>query len=117
MEVVRMEELSDEKKTELWKAFHSTDLFGAPYTEFSKKLARMKMLQNFYFNDDIFRREIDGLRQKMEKKKVALKAVDKKIDELVAEADYRRYIASFESMKENFEARKKEMAKVEEAFR
>ncbi|MFH1391524.1 MAG: hypothetical protein ABIH20_04400 [Candidatus Diapherotrites archaeon] len=42
--------------------------------------------------------------------------INKKTDELLREAEYRRYIASFEHMKENYEARKKEMAKIKAAF-
>ncbi len=110
------EELSGQKKIELWKAFHPGSLMSPALEQMRTKQLKLATIQQFYDTDDIFRREIDGLRQKMEKKKLTLKEVEKKTEEFLREAEYRRYIATFEHMKENFDARKKEMAKIQEAF-
>ena len=111
------DELSEEKRIELWKAFHDTNLLGVPYNDYTKKQAKLTSLQNYYTSDDIFRREIDGLRQQMKKKKISLKAVDKKTDEFLKEAEYRRYIATFEHMQKNYNARKNQMAKIQDALK
>lgn len=111
------DELSDSRKIELWKEFHRGNLFGPSYTAAVEKQARLVRIQNFYENDDIFRREINGLKERMVKKKMKLKEVEKRIDELASEAEYRRYIASFEAMRQNYDARKSEMAKIGDAMR
>lgn len=110
------EELNEKKKLELWKAFHDNNILGPKFNAAAEKQAKLAKIQNYYDNDDIFRREIDALKEKMRKKKITLKQVESKTEEFLKEAEYRKYIATFEHMKENFDARKKEMAKIQEAF-
>lgn len=110
------DELSDEKKTELWREFHKNNLFGPTYKAAFEQQAKLLKIQGFYDTDDIFRREIDGIKERMQKKKIKLKDAEKKIEELGREAEFRHYIATFEQMKQNFEARKGEMAKIKNAF-
>ena len=103
----------DKQKTELFKAFREKDTRIEKYLDWQAHLNIMHALYQF---DDIFRREVDGLRKKTEKKKMDIEQINKKIDEFVREAEYRAYIASFDNMKKNYEARKKEMSKIKEAF-
>ncbi len=110
------EELSDEKKLELWKAFHTDSLFGPVYTRALEERLHLGLIQTFYDADDIFRRGIDFLRDSMAKKKMKRTEVDKKIGELLKEAEYRCYIATFGNMKKKYEVRKQEMAKIGEAM-
>ena len=110
------EGLSDEKKLELWRAFHTDNIFSPVYNKAMEERLRLGLIQTFYDTDDIFRREIDGFREKMVKKKIKIKEVEKKIGEFLKEGEYRRYMATFEHMKQKFDARKKEMAKIEEAL-
>jgi len=106
----------ESKAVELWKAFRSDSVFGDVVNEAMKERLRIAKIRLYYDTDDIFRRQIDGLKERMKKRKAKPKVIDAKMLELLREAEYRRYIASFDNMKENFEARKKEMAKVKSAF-
>ena len=105
-----------DEELELWREFHKGGSQGPALKKWAELRGREATLKIFYDTDDIFRREIDGLKEKMKKGGIKPKQADEKVEELLIEAKYRRYIASFENMKENFEARKKEMAKVKEAF-
>ncbi|GEM_PF-4791069 len=53
----------------------------------------------------------------MKKKKMSLKNVEKKTDEFLQEAEYRRYMATFEHMQKNYDARKSQMARIENALK
>ena len=112
-----MADLSDEKRIELWKAFHTDGMFGQVYNRAMEERMRLGLIQIFYDTDDIFRREIDFLKGSMAKKKMKVKEVEKKIGELLKEAEYRRYIATFDNMKKNYEARRSEMTKIDDAMR
>ena len=105
--------LSDEKKTELWKAFHTNDLYLPNYQKAIENQLRLAQIQGFYDTDSAFRTEIDDLRKKMQKKKIKKKMLDKKISELLQEAEYRRYISNFGKMRQNYEARKKTMTHIQ----
>ncbi len=100
----------------MWKASHTDGLFGPVYSLVMEERLRLGFIQSFYDTDDIFRREIDGLREKMAKKKIKIKEVEKKINEFLKEGEYRRYMETFENMKLNYESRKNEMAKIDEAL-
>ena len=108
--------LNDEKTTELWKAFHTDNLLGPNTQKAIENQLRLREIQGFYNTDDIFRREIDFLREKMTNKKIKFKETEKKIEQFLKEAQYRRYIATFENMKQNYQARKSQMTKIQEAL-
>ena len=106
----------EQKKVELFKAFHNASVYGATLLKAREEETKFAKIKLYYDTDDIFRRQIDGLKIRMKKKKVKPKVIDEKIAILLREAEYRRYIASFENMKINYEARKKEMTKIKQAF-
>ena len=106
----------EEKKVELFKAFHDDSVYGSTLLKAREEESKFAKIKLYYDTDDIFRRQIDGLKIRMKKKKVKPKVIDEKIAVLLREAEYRRYIASFENMKINYEARKKEMTKIKQAF-
>ena len=112
-----MTDKEDNRKTELFKAFHEDSILGNALDKFTKMQNRLATIKLFYDTDDIFRREIDALKNKAEKKKVDVEKIEEKVDEFLKEAEYRRYIASFEHMKQNYEARKKEMTKIKDALK
>jgi len=111
-----MDDKEEEKKVELFKAFHGQGIYGATLLKAREEEAKFAKIKLYYDTDDIFRRQIDSLKIRMEKKKAKPKEVEEKIAVLLKEAEYRRYIASFETMKINYEARKKEMTKIKQAF-
>jgi hypothetical protein len=111
------EKAKDEKKTELWKAFHDKSLFGSAFDEAMAKRQRFANVRLFYDTDTVFRREIDGLKKKMERTNMGLEKADAQVEEYLKEAEYRRYIATFENMRLNYDARKKEMDKLKDAFK
>ena len=108
--------MNDKEKLALWKAFHEKTGFDRTMEELVETQARLSLIKAFYSVDDIFRREIDGLKNKSGKKKTKGRDIEKTIDEYLEEAKYRAYMASFDNMKKNFEARKKDMSKIKEAF-
>ena len=103
--------MNDKEKLAIWKAFHEKTGFDRQMEKLAEIEARLSLIRTFYSVDDIFRREIDGLKKKSKKKKGS-KDVEKKIDEYLEEAKYRGYMASFDNMKKNYDARKKEMSKI-----
>ena len=112
-----MADLDEAKRLELWKAFHADGMFGQVYNRAMEERMRLGLIQTFYDTDDIFRREIDFLKQKMAKKKMKVKDVEKAIGELLKEAEYRRYIATFDNMQKNYDARRAEMSKIDDAMK
>ena len=109
-------QMDDKEKLKLWKDFHEESNFDKKMMKLAEIEARLSLIKTFYSVDDIFRREIDGLKNKSGKKKIKAGDIEKTIDEYLEEAKYRAYMASFDNMKKNFEARKKEMTKIKEAF-
>ncbi len=104
--------MNDKEKLKLWKAFHEKTGLDKRMEELAEIEARLSLIKTFYSVDDIVRREIDGLKNKSQKKKTKDRDIEKTIDEYLEEAKYRAYMASFSNMKKNYEARKKEMSKI-----
>ena len=89
---------NDEKKTELFKAFNSNSIYGIAVEKAFEERQKLAKIKLYYDTDDIFRREIDHLKDNLKKaKKPDTNFFESKIEELLREAEYRRYIASFET--------------------
>ncbi len=113
------------KKVEFERQFHKDNPIEALDSFFEGKASRVEA-QEYYEHDDIFRKEADSLKARFEKKfKTAKKGqyvkldeeLRKEQDELLAEARLRRHILSFDTMKKNYYARKKEFEKIEKVFK
>ena len=112
------EKTEEEKKLDLFKAFGGS-IHGSAYLKAQEQRLLLGRIKVYYDTDDIFRREIDHLKEKMKKdlkKGKPVKETDDLVLELLKEAEYRRFIASFENMKANYESRKKEMSKIKAVF-
>ncbi len=85
-------------------------------TEPARRVRRLYIIRDFYTHDDIFKRQFDDIYKLAAAKEWKAEKRDKKIDELLDEAILRRTMLSFESMKKNYEARKREFEKIEKVL-
>ena len=110
-----------EKKLDQWRAFFSTP---AIFDEYLRHKHRKEEELDYYFHDDIYRREVDSLnakfRKKLKESKKGYKTLEDEFEqereEILSEAKLRKTLMSFDTMKKNFYARKKEMNKIKKAF-
>ena len=111
------------REVERWRAWHTPSLSSMPVFETARQVAEEK---EYYEHDTIYRKQIGSLTARYDGKlkkakrgnmKKIREAFDDDREDLLEEARLRRYLMSFDTMKKNYEARKKEFEKIDRAFK